>query len=98
MKTITAKANQTVYDIAVQYYGTAEAVEEIFRNNPDLRNDDRAKIEAGIDAVQDAYFYPDLAVQTGLPVLIDTDSPLLKNSITREMNDVTTFDYGKDNR
>lgn len=96
MKTITAKANQTVYDIAVQYYGTAEAVEEIFRNNPDLRNDDRAKIAAGIDAVQDAYFYPDLAVQTGLPVLIETGSPLLKNSITREMNDVTTFDYGKD--
>lgn len=98
MKTITAKANQTVYDIAVQYYGTVEAVEEILRNNPELRNDDKAKITAGIDAVQDAYFYPDLPVRTGSPVLIDTGSLLLKNSITREMNDVTTFDYGKDNR
>lgn len=98
MKTITAKANQTVYDIAVQYYGTVEAVEEILRNNSGLLNDDKAKIAAGIDAVKDAYFYPDLPVRISSYILIDTDSPLLMNSITREMNDVTTFDYGKDNR
>nr|DAT38264.1 MAG TPA: hypothetical protein [Caudoviricetes sp.] len=98
MKTITAKANQTIYDIAVQNYGTTGAVEEILRNNPGLLNDDKAKIAAGIDAVQDAYFYPDLPVRIGSYILIDTDSPLLMNSITREMNDVTTFDYGKDNR
>lgn len=97
MKTITAEANQTVYDIAVQYYGTAEAVEEILRNNPGLANDDKAKIAEGIDTVQDTYFYPDLPIRTGASILIDINSQLLNNGIIRDMNDVTTFGNGKNN-
>lgn len=94
MKTITVKANQTVYDLAAQHYGTGEAVGEILQNNPGLTNEDKAKIQAGIDAIQDSYFYFDLPVRAGSAVLIDTDSPLMNNSIIREMNDVTTFSNG----
>lgn len=94
MKTIIVKENQTVYDLAAQYYGTSEALGEILRNNPSLINEDKAKIQAGIDAVQNNYFYLDLPVRAGSVVLIDTDSPLMNNSIIREMNDITTFDNG----
>lgn len=101
MKKITVKPNQTVYDIAVTEYGTCEAVAEIMANNPDLSNDDRAKVSTGIDPVSDKSFYFDLALKPGNTVLIDTDSRLINKNIIREINkEVTTFDlnnYGTDN-
>ena len=42
MKTITVKARQTVYDIALEQYGTCEAVGEILALNPDVGNDPAA--------------------------------------------------------
>lgn len=93
MKKITVKPNQTVYDIAVSEYGTCEAVAEIMADNPDLSNDDRAKVSTGVDPVSDKSFYFDLALKPGNTVLIDTDSRLINKNIIREINkEVTTFD------
>lgn len=101
MKKITVKPNQTVYDIAVSEYGTCEAVAEIITNNPDLSNDERAKVSTGIDPVSDKSLYFDLALKPGSTVLIDTDSRMINKNILREINkEVTTFDlkdYGTDN-
>lgn len=101
MKKITVKPNQTVYDIAVTEYGTCEAVAEIIADNPELANDDRAKVETGVDPVKDKSFYFDLALKPGSTIFIDTDSRLINKNILREMNkEVTTFDlkdYGTDN-
>lgn len=88
MKKITVKPNQTVYDIAVEQYGTCEAVGKIMADNPELANAD------------DGFCF-DLALKAGGTLLIDTDSRLMKKNILREIDkDVTTFDlnnYGTDN-
>lgn len=93
MKKVTIKPNQTIYDIAVSEYGTCEAIPEIISDNPELENDDRAKINMGIDPVSDKDFYFDLALKNGSTVLIDTDSRTLKKNIIRELTkEVTTFE------
>lgn len=92
MKTVTVKKNQTIYDVAAACYGTCEADVEIIAANPELRNDDRAKIAAGIDPIADKDFYFDLAIKAGSPVRIDTDSRMVKKNIVREIDkEVTTF-------
>lgn len=92
MKTITVKPNQTIYDIAVENYGTCEAIGEILKNNPILKNEDNAKTAVGIDAIADKSFYFDLPLKADSTLLIDTDSRAIKNSVVREINtDVTTF-------
>lgn len=103
MKKVTVKRNQTVYDIAVEQYGTCEAITEIIANNPNLDNDEQAKIRMGIDASKDKDFYFDLPLKQGSIVLIDTDSRLLKKNIIREITgkEITTFDlqdYGTNNQ
>lgn len=103
MKKVTVKRNQTIYDIAVEQYGTCEAIPEIIANNPNLDNDEQAKISLGIDASKDKDFYFDLPLKQGSIVLIDTDSRSLKKNIIREINnkEVTTFDlqdYGTNNQ
>lgn len=94
MKKVTVKRNQTIYDIAVEQYGTCEALPEIITNNPGLENDEQAKISLGIDVSKDKDFYFDLALKPGSTVMIDTDSRSLKKNIIREINskEVTTFD------
>lgn len=93
MKTVTVKSNQTIYDIAVAHYGTCEAGVELIDTNPELMNDDRAKIAAGIDPIANKDFYFDLALKEGSVVLIDTGSRTMKKNIVREIDkEVTTFE------
>lgn len=100
MKEIKTTENQTLFDIAAMYYGTCEAVGEIIRNNPELANDDRVKVQAGIDSANDRNFYPDLALKPGSVICIDNDSRLIRKNSVREIEkEVTTFkltDYGTD--
>lgn len=93
MKKVTVKPNQTIYDLAASEYGTGEAITEIVTNNPELENDDAAKIATGIDPVSDKDLYFDLALKPGSIVLINTDSRTLKKNIIREIDkEVTTFE------
>lgn len=92
MKTVKAKANQTLFDVAVENYGNCEALHEIMQNNPEIGNEDAALAAAGIDPVGNADFYMDLALKKGSEIRIDTDSRWLKNSVVREIEtDVTTY-------
>lgn len=92
MKEIKTAENQTLFDVAVMYYGTCEAVGEIIRNNPELVNDGRAKTALGIDAVSDTAFYPDLPMKPGSVIRIDTDSRLIRKNALREIEkEITTF-------
>lgn len=92
MKTVTVKKNQTVYDIALEQYGTCEAVGELLHNNPDLRNDPEALAAQGIDGVTDSAFYLDVALQPGTQVAADSDSPLTERLTVRELNtEITTY-------
>ncbi len=93
MKTATVKKNQTLYDVALEQYGTCEAIDELLRNNPDLRNDSEALAAQGIDGVNDPALYLDVALQPGLSVIVDTDSPLLERRIVKELNtEITTYE------
>ena len=93
MKTVTAKANQTVFDMALEQYGTAEAVSEIAGNNPELKNDPDALVALGIDPLYDSGFYFDVAITPGAAVKIDTNSKLIRSNTVRELtNEITTFD------
>ena len=47
MRTISVKDNQTVLDIAMQYYGTVEAVSEILDINPGIKNDATSLVAEG---------------------------------------------------
>ena len=92
MKTITVKPNQTIFDIAIQQYGTCEAIEKILRDNKHIRNDKAALAKLGVNYLSETAFYPDAPIEPGFSLLIDTDSKLIKTSIIREMtSDVTTF-------
>lgn len=96
MKQIKVKANQTIYDIAIEQYGTCAAVDELLKLNPDITNDPSAKATAEI---VDTDYYIDLAITKGLVIVIDPDSKLKQSSITRELQDIdiTTYNNGKDN-
>ena len=92
MKRVTAKANQTIYDVAIEQYGTCEAVGKLMQDNPDMENDLQAVMEAGIEE-SDRRFYFDLPLPEGSTLLVDTDSRLIEKNILREIDkDVTTYD------
>ena len=92
MKRVTAKANQTIYDVAIEQYGTCEAVGKLMQDNPDMENDLQAVTEAGIEE-SDRSFYFDLPLPEGSTLLVDTDSRLIEKNILREIyKDVTTYD------
>lgn len=95
MTTIKTEANQTVFDMAVQHYGTTEAVAEIMSLNT-LVNDPHALADAGIDTSE--VFYPDIALKTGLTVVIDDNSALRNRNTLKELDSrtITTYDNGKD--
>lgn len=96
MKTVKTVPNQTLFDVAVKYYGTCEAVSELLANNPGLRNDPAALAALGVDYVTDAAFYPDAALLAGQDIQIDTDSRILKQSIVKELQtkEINTYDNG----
>lgn len=96
MKTIVTEPNQTLWDIAVQWYGNAEAVTEIVELNPMLTNDTVAAAAAGIDTVKDRGFYFDLPIEAGSKVTINPMSGLSRQNITRDINKTITT-YGTDN-
>ena len=92
MQTIKTIKNQTIWDVAVQYYGTLEAVEELLRLNPALRSDVAQALAAGYVA-DSSIFYLDLPILEGSSVTIDTDSKWYKRSIVKQIAvDVTTFE------
>ena len=94
MKTIKTVTNQTLFDVAVKYYGNTEAVGEIMANNPGLRNDPAALAALGIDYMADGGLYLDAALLAGQEVAIDTDSSLLKQTTAKEIENraINTFD------
>lgn len=94
MKNIETTPNQTLMDIAVKHYGNAEAVGKLLADNPDLRNDPAALIAMGIDPLSAKAFFIDVALAAGQCVAVDTDSPLLRQSVTRELRgrEINTFD------
>jgi hypothetical protein len=95
MKTITVKARQTVYDIALEQYGTCEAVGEILALNPDVGNDPAALAAQGIDSVSETGFYLDVAVDKGAQLRIDDDSTLMRKNVLKEItSEITTYQYG----
>lgn len=93
MKTITVKPNQTIYDIAVEQYGTVGALGELLSLNPGLRNDPEALVALGIDPLSFTDFRLDAAVEKGLQITVDDDSPLRKPAVINDLNrEVTTYD------
>ena len=93
MKTVKSQPNQTIYDLAVQYYGNTGAVGEIAANNPHLTNDPAALAALDIDYVADSGFYFDVAIRPGLDVAIDNESQTMRQGIVKDIGrQVTTFD------
>jgi len=97
MKSVKVKPNQTVYDILVEQYGTCEALAEFLGNNPQLENDPEAglpdKESISGRQVPEALqaFRLDLPVRASSVVWIDTDSKLIKTSVIKEIDEVTTY-------
>lgn len=89
MKTIEVQDEQILLDIALQYYGTAEAMGEIVANNPDLKNEPSAVVEAGREL---GSFYPDIKLAAGSRVLIDDDSRLVRKTVVKKIErNITTY-------
>lgn len=80
MKTIKVKDNQILLDIALQYYGTAEAIAEILANNPGVKNDPQTLVDSGRPL---GSFYPDAKLETGSSLLIDDDSRRVKRRLSK---------------
>ena len=89
MKTIEVKDEQLLLDVALQYYGTAEALGEIVANNPGLCNEPSAVVAAGREL---GAFYPDIKLKVGLQVRIDDESRLAKKTVVKKIEtDITTY-------
>lgn len=89
MKTIKVKDNQILLDIALQYYGTAEAVGELLVNNPGIRNEPQALVSAGRELDS---FHPDIKLQVGQSLQINDDSrTMIKTVVKKIENDVNTY-------
>lgn len=89
MKTIKVKDNQILLDIALQYYGTAEAIAEILANNSGIKNDPQTLVNSGRPL---GSFYPDVKLEVGSSLLIDDDSRRVKKTVVKKIeNDVTTY-------
>ena len=89
--TIKTLQNQTVYDVAVMYYGTCEAVGLLLADNPDLVNDPAALASVGIGG-SDA-LYLDVALLKGQDVYIDAGSRVRQMNTLRDIQgkEITTF-------
>lgn len=96
MKTITTEPNQTIYDIATQWYGNPEAATEIVMLNPTLANDPAAAAAVGINTVTDRCFYFDLPIEAASQIVINPMSHLGRPNITRDINKTITT-YGTNN-
>lgn len=98
MKTIKTVANQTLLDVAVKYYGTAEAAGQLLALNPDLVNDPEALVSLGIDYLADNGCYLDVALAPGQTVTVDMDSDMCRQTVVKELNDkeINTFDGTND--
>lgn len=95
MQTITVKENQTLYDFALEQYGTCEAVGELLQLNADIINDPAALRARGIDSIADDAFYLDIAVESDTQIIVDPNSMLRQNSVVKELTtDITTYDNG----
>lgn len=89
MKTIEVKDEQILLDIALQYYGTAEAMGEIIADNPGLKNEPSAVVEAGRKL---GSFYPDIKLAIGSRIRIDDDSRLVKKTVVKKIErNITTY-------
>ncbi len=94
MKTIKVEPNQTLYDIAVQYYGTVDGVEELMALNPGLQNDPKVLTGLGINtANQENAFRLDVAVAPGSVLAFDETSKTIDDKVVRKIeNQVTTYE------
>lgn len=98
MKTIETLPNQTLYDVAVMYYGTCDAVGELIMNNTELVNDPAELAALEIDYIGDSGFYVDVALLAGQSVLIDMQSPNMNRNVVKEItNEITTYETNKNN-
>ena len=89
MKTIEVKDNQTLLDIALQHYGTAEGISEILSDNPSLRNDPRALAEEGRDM---GSFHPDIKLYPGSMLSINDESRTVRKTVIKKIDhSVTTY-------
>ncbi|KAA6339869.1 hypothetical protein EZS27_012234 [termite gut metagenome] len=81
MKKVAVLSNQTLYDLAVQHYGTVEATGELFALNPDIRNTPER---------EDFCF--DLPIQPG-EIVMNEESRLIKKNRVKELSDkeITTW-------
>ncbi|MEG1937098.1 MAG: tail protein X [Rikenellaceae bacterium] len=85
---VKAQHNQTLRDVCIKYYGTIEAMDEVLKNNPHLRN--TIPLES---------FFIDLPIMEGLEIEIDKTSLLERQYITKELADceINTYKYGTNN-
>lgn len=88
MKRIKVKENQTLLDIALEYYANAQAGQEILINNQEIKNEPTAVIAHG---EKFGFFYPDICLQPGIEVRIDEESPLYRKPAQKKMEQVTTY-------
>lgn len=92
---VTAKDNQTILDFALEHYGTADAIGEILKLNPDIRNDSAALIREGITPGD---FYPDVKLRAGQSLEIDENSLLIQKNVIKGIDtEITTYEHGTNN-
>lgn len=93
MKTIEVEPNQTLFDVAVQHYGTLDALAELLELNPALENDPAALIANGINTLDNVVFRMDLALKPGLMLHVDDESKRMDSKIAAKIdNPVTTYE------
>lgn len=86
MKIIVVKHNQSLRDIALQYYGTMEAMGEILTlNSTILINDKKALVAIGVDQVNDKAFYLDVAIEEGLNLIVDNENRIINKMVIKEL-------------
>lgn len=85
--------NQTIFDLALQYYGNVEAIEEILNNNTHLLTDYSVMSANGLPFQSDVV-YLSLPFIEGQKLYVDNESDYYKNKLASELGstDIASFD------
>lgn len=83
MRKIEINDNQTLLDVAMEYHGCAEAIGELLLNNPQIKNDIKALIDAKRTTNE---FHPDVKLALGSILFIDDNSRAVKKNVVKKIN------------
>lgn len=90
MKTVTTVKNQTIFDLAAEYYGNTALFDKIMELNPSLKNDYEVARDKGIPFDESVF---DLSFPLLDNQMVQIDTMLENRQVLRELKSSGIFSF-----